>query len=348
MKLFALLLGLLLGVTVALHQSVPPEAQAQATQETRFGDALNKFDIDAVRQALKAGADPNERFNRTGLSAISRVASSLTFISSENPPMSLDEAEEKAIAILDVLFQAGAQLRGYDSQILFWPVSQGSKKVTKYLLDRGANPNADDGDGSTPVTLATYYNHPDIVKLLVEYGAKPLDSITSTQIRFVAAAWRGDLIALKRELNGGARVNSQSPNKKTALIEAVSRGHFRVVRELLALGANPNLSGESLGLKSPLHAAVFKGKWEFEKGNAAEIIQLLLKAGAHVSSTETYKQKTPLHIAAELSNPISAKILLDAGAKVMPRDTDGKTPLDYAQSAEVIKLLKSYGAKESP
>ena len=120
-----------------------------------------------------------------------------------------------------------------------------------------------------------------------------------------------------------------------------------MVRELLALGANPNFTGEHLGLKTPLHAAVFKGKWQFQEGTAAEIIQLLLKAGAHVSSTDTYKQKTPLHIAAELNNPISAKILLDAGAKVMPKDADGKTPLDYAESADVIKLLKSYGAKES-
>ena len=156
------------------------------------------------------------------------------------------------------------------------------------------------------------------------------------------------MIALKREVSGGARVNSQSPDKKTALIEAVGQGHFRIVRELLSLGANPNSTGAFLGLTTPLHAAVFKGKWEFEKGNAAEIIQLLLKAGAHVSSTDTYKQQTPLHIAARLNNPISTKILLDAGAKVMPRDAEGKTPLDYAQSADVIKLLKSYGAKETP
>ena len=33
---------------------------------------------------------------------------------------------------------------------------------------------------------------------------KPLDSVTSTQIRFIAAAGRGDVIALKRELSNGA------------------------------------------------------------------------------------------------------------------------------------------------
>jgi len=38
--------------------------------------------------------------------------------------------------------------------------------------------------------------------------------------------------------------------------------------------------------------------------------------------------------------------LLKAGAKVMPRDEDGKTPLDLAESSAMIELLKSRGAKE--
>jgi len=38
--------------------------------------------------------------------------------------------------------------------------------------------------------------------------------------------------------------------------------------------------------------------------------------------------------------------LLKAGAKVMPRDEDGKTPLDLALSSAMIELLKAYGARE--
>jgi hypothetical protein len=30
----------------------------------------------------------------------------------------------------------------------------------------------------------------------------------------------------------------------------------------------------------------------------------------------------------------------------MPRDDKGKTPLHYAESADMIKLLKAHGAKE--
>lgn len=343
-----LLLVLILASVGCVQPAFVFVAHAQTKTETRFGDALSKLDIDAVRAALKAGADPNERYGGRGRSAIYRAVSTVMSSRYEDPPMPLDEAEQKAIAILDVLFEAGAQLHSYDSTILHAAAIEGAKSITKYLLDRGADPNGADGAGNTPVILGTYYNHPEVVKLLLDHGAKRLDAITSAQIRFIAAAGRGDLIAMKRELSGGARVNNQSPTKQTALVEAAEGGHYSVVRELLALGANPNLPGDGPGgPTTALHAAVFKNKLYFEKGNA-EIVLLLLKAGARVSSTESYKHKTPLHIAAEVDNPIAVRMLLEAGAKVMPKDDDGKTPLDYAESADVIKLLKSYGAKETP
>jgi ankyrin repeat protein len=41
-----------------------------------------------------------------------------------------------------------------------------------------------------------------------------------------------------------------------------------------------------------------------------------------------------------------ANVLIEAGAKIMDRDDLGKTPLDYAESSEIVKLLKDAGAKE--
>lgn len=76
-----------------------------------------------------------------------------------------------------------------------------------------------------------------------------------------------------------------------------------------------------------------------------ETLVRLLKAGATVSGIDK-DGMTPLHVAARLDNIMAAKILLREGAKVMPKDTSGKTPLDYAQSAAMIKLLKQNGATE--
>ena len=54
----------------------------------------------------------------------------------------------------------------------------------------------------------------------------------------------------------------------------------------------------------------------------------------------------PWHHSAEFNNVVGAQMLIDAGCKISPTDRKGKTPLDYAESAEMIRLLKDHGAKE--
>ncbi|HCO94762.1 MAG TPA: hypothetical protein DIU00_12560 [Phycisphaerales bacterium] len=106
----------------------------------------------------------------------------------------------------------------------------------------------------------------------------------------------------------------------------------------------------------PLHQAIVSTKFcfnakntkrdiELEKFLSERLLKLLIEKGAYISGRDD-DEKTPLHMAAKWNNVVGAKMLIEAGAKIMPRDSDGKTPLDYAESAEMIKLLKSHGAKE--
>jgi ankyrin repeat protein len=74
-----------------------------------------------------------------------------------------------------------------------------------------------------------------------------------------------------------------------------------------------------------------------------EILIRLLKAAAKMSTLNNYGW-TPLHYAARFDNSMAAEILIMEGAKISQRDPNGKTPLDYAQSAAMIKLLKSSAA----
>ncbi|MCJ7674785.1 MAG: ankyrin repeat domain-containing protein, partial [Sedimentisphaerales bacterium] len=105
------------------------------------------------------------------------------------------------------------------------------------------------------------------------------------------------------------------------------------------------------GISFGLAARIVKGesrlakKFESEAAWARLTIETLLRAGALVSARGEDGQ-TPLHIAAKCNNLIGASMLIEAGAKIADKDNTGKTPLDYAESGEMIKLLKSYGAKE--
>jgi len=332
---------------LSAHLSAQPRVAESAAQE-QLHEAIRNVDIAALREALKAGADPNRRYGGRGRSVLSVVGmKQLLGVRGQVPP----ESEERVIAVYEVLFEAGAQLRAYDRDILHAAAIGGAPRIAKYLLERGANPNGEDGDGVTPVILATKYGHPEVVALLVAAGAKKLDDKTTAQIRMITAAARGDLVALRRELARGAEVNLKSPSGETALVEAIrggvfSGGNLLIVRELLKLGANPNSAGRFIGETSPLHAAVFNNEENFESDNGPAIVETLLKAGAHVSSTTYFRQQTPLHVAAAVQNTKGAALLLKAGAKVMPRDEDGKTPLDLAQSSSMIELLRGYGAKE--
>jgi ankyrin repeat protein len=340
----AILLGYLL---VSASSSVAQLRSDLAAQE-QLSEAINSLDADAVREAVRAGADPNYHYEEWGLSVLNS-ADMGALLGSAQPITA--ETEERLIAIYDVLFQLGARLGPDDDNILHGSAIAGAPRVAKYLLERGADPNGEDSYGNTPVILATKSGHPEVIAVLLAGGAKPLDSLTEAQILMAAAARRGDLMALRHELRRGADVNRKGPGGETALVEAIKGGIFRggnleMVHELLNLGASPNLSGHFITDTSPLHVAVLNNERAFESDNGPAIVEALLKAGAHVSSTEYGKKQTPLHVAAQTNNTKAAILLLEAGASVMPRDEDGKTPLDLAESSGMIALLKARGATE--
>ena len=120
-------------------------------------------------------------------------------------------------------------------------------------------------------------------------------------------------------------------------------------------GANVNgrerTSGSGDAYMMPLHLFVrrnprsMNGDDEVARLSAEQTMRLLLEAGARVSGMDT-NDITPLHWAAKGDNLRAAEILIEAGSKISPRDKMGKQPLDYAESAAMIKLLKDHGAKE--
>ncbi|RDE04642.1 ankyrin repeat domain-containing protein [Sphingomonas aracearum] len=96
-------------------------------------------------------------------------------------------------------------------------VRGGNLTYTRFLLDRGANPNVEDGKGDTPLLLATAANRQDLVEALLN----------------------------SREVK--ANVNMPDARGFTALIRAVQNRNLALVTLLLKAGADPDRTENGSG-----------------------------------------------------------------------------------------------------
>lgn len=123
-----------------------------------------------------------------------------------------------------------------------------------------------------------------------------------------------------------------------AFTRAMSENDMRRLRNMLDDGFDPNhLIGGSR--TSGLSAAASFGY--------IDSLKVLIEYGANVNSQALITKRTPLHEAVYYGNEQDevVHILLNAGADPNLKDSDGKTPLDYAiqqRYTRSIRLLQNH------
>lgn len=118
-------------------------------------------------------------------------------------------------------------------------VASGHKDIASFLIKHGANIEAVDGNGRTPLLLAAEDNQASGLSEMLLYAGSRID-VTDNNGRtpLMAASRSGSLAVVKMLINRGARIHSADKDGRTALMDAEMEGHHDVVKRLLREGAN--------------------------------------------------------------------------------------------------------------
>lgn len=216
---------------------------------------------------------------------------------------------------LAVLFLLGWGLTAYadSGQDLVHAAEEGDTSKVKKLLANGADVNAKQKDGVTPLMQAAWKGQTEIAEMLLAKGADVNAKDKNGMTALIRAAYFGHGETVQALLANGANVNVKEHQIGwTALMWAAGKGHPEIVRSLLANGADVNAHDEQN--LTPIQIAEVNGH--------DEIVTLLRRyAKKEVHSDE---EKTPDGTGAEEYIPVPAEYNFMMKRVYYTTDTKGR------------------------
>ena len=339
------------------------DANDRANGQTVLMLAANTGRVEAVRTLLAHGAEIDATEPENGQTALMWAVA------------------EGHTDVVKLLIARGANVQARSrsgfTPLLFTAREDHGLEMARILLANGADLNETALDGSGVLLVATVRGHPELIAFLLERGADPnADDAGYTPLHWVSGIWRttltGDngvlvssgewgkagglpveerLELVKLFLAYGADVNARitrnpprfgfSVNREklagaTPFLLASMSAHVPVMRLLLASGADPSLTTPDN--MTPLLMAAGLGRVPGETRSseqmALEAVQLLLDLGADINEPNAVGD-TPMHAAAYAANDEIVQYLLERGARLNDKNAAGQTPLKLASGTFV-------------
>ena len=221
--------------------------------------------------------------------------------------------------------------------ILHRAAEGGHDKVVRYLIDKGADLAATDGERRTPLIWAMKDN-PDnirVMETILSYESA-LGVTTDRELALNAAIFSNSIRLVKMLLDHGAKVTGTSWDVPPPVVAAVySQCSLDIIELLIRHGAD--VSAPDYKLKSPLFMAAYLGR--------IETIRFLLDKGADKTAPDK-DGRVPLHMAARnghleavgllLCDDIYSKAAHDSESAQFPED---RAKVDVADDEGITPLM---------
>jgi ankyrin repeat protein len=247
--------------------------------------------------------------------------------------------------------------------------SAGKEELIRRLLADGADPNARDESGASPLDEAVWQGSVEIAKLLLDGGAKLNEPETKTGATPLnEAVFKGHIDVVRLLLARGADASVRDHAGFLPVENALREHQLEVMLLLLAQrGKDENL------LNHLLEQAIRKGQDDtvtvlldagasvnarFASGFTAlydaalngddQIVSLLVSRGAKVNERESNSLTTPLYAAAAFGRQGPVVTLLLWGADPNLAGKEGMTPLHAAEAngyGKIAERIRAAGGR---
>ncbi len=215
----------------------------------------------------------------------------------------------------------------------------GNIEALREALAKGANINAKDDKGSTPLILAAFKGERAAVEELLAKGANVNAKDSDGETALMRAAFWGRYFIVKALLEAGGDVFETDKQGDTALTYAemglemdqeINEGEFEELFEEII-----EMLKARMGNRRPMNFLEAAAK-----GNI-QVVRSLIAKGANVNVSND-DETTALMFAAGNGNTAVVQLLLSKGANVDSQNTSGNTALMaavYAKSLPIVQLL---------
>ena len=177
-----------------LGQGADINRRIGAINSTPLIKASINGNLELVKELLKRGAD----INSVDLAKKSALSWAIDKASANKDDV---EAKQRYLDIANLLIDSGIDI----NRDFAFAVNKNQKEIVLKLLEKGANPNANDEYGDTPLSKAVRPGHEEMFKLLLEHGANVNAKSGGVGLISQAAQYQ-NITAIKMLAQAGANV----------------------------------------------------------------------------------------------------------------------------------------------